>query len=50
MGERARRCARTAGERQYQRADAVAAVPPRDSDALVARDGFRTLAGGAKVE
>jgi hypothetical protein len=24
--------------------------PPRDSDALVARDGFRTLAGGAKVE
>lgn len=23
---------------------------PRDSDALVARDGFRALAGGAKVE
>jgi hypothetical protein len=25
-------------------------LPPRDSDALVARDGFRALAGGAKVE
>jgi hypothetical protein len=24
--------------------------PPRDSDALVARDGFRTLADGARVE
>lgn len=24
--------------------------PPRDSDALVARDGFRPLAGGARVE
>jgi hypothetical protein len=24
--------------------------PPRNSDALVARDGFRTLAEGAKVE
>jgi hypothetical protein len=24
--------------------------PPRNSDALVARDGFRTLADGAKVE
>jgi hypothetical protein len=25
-------------------------LPARDGDALVARDGFRTLAGGAKVE
>ena len=24
--------------------------PPRDGDAVVARDGFRMLAGGAKVE
>ena len=25
-------------------------LPPRDSDALVARDGFRALADGASVE
>jgi hypothetical protein len=25
-------------------------LPPRDSDALVARDGFRTLADGARVK
>jgi hypothetical protein len=25
-------------------------LPPRDSRALVARDGFRALFGGAKVE
>jgi hypothetical protein len=25
-------------------------LPPRDNDALVARDGFRTLADGASVE
>ena len=33
-------------ERQYQ----MPSPPPRDSHALVARDGFRALAGGAKLE
>jgi len=51
MGDRALRCARTAGERQYERADTVAAAPgSRRRRARRARDGFRTLAGGAKVE
>jgi hypothetical protein len=43
-------CVRTPGHRRYQRAEPSPPLPPRDSDALGARDGFRTLADGAKVE
>jgi hypothetical protein len=39
-----------ARERRYQRPMPSPPLPPRDSHALVARDGFRALAGGAKLE
>ena len=39
-----------ARERRYQRADSAPPLPSRDSHAVVARDGFRALAGGGKLE
>jgi len=38
------------GHRVSRDTDAPMPSRPRDSDALVARDGLRTLAAGAKVE
>jgi hypothetical protein len=38
------------GQRVSRDTNAPMPLRPRDRDALVARDGFRTLAEGAKVE